>query len=301
MPDAIEGTYKDREVEGLLDLYFYRRIGFVLARFFARLGFTPTGVTLLSGIFGLAAGHLYYYRDLRLNLIGMALHVFSNALDNADGQLARLTNSGSRQGRILDSLSDHLVFVGIYLHLVLRCLAGGASPAIWLLALAAGLSHAVQAAFADYARNAYLFFVAGKGTEFDSSNRLRKEYQKLHWRREPWSKFLLRTYLNFTVGQERFSPSLRRLRAAALRSFPNGVPAALQSTYRTVARPLFKWIDLLMTNPRMLILFLVLILDHPAWYFWVELTALNCILAYLLWRQDQICRHLQPVIERVSA
>ena len=55
-------------------------------------------MTALGGIFGIAAGHLYYYRDLRLNLLGMALHVISNALDNADGQLARLTNKGSREG-----------------------------------------------------------------------------------------------------------------------------------------------------------------------------------------------------------
>src|SRR3954452_17466491 len=149
MSAAIEGTYKNRDVEGLLDIYFYRRIGFVLACFFAWLGMTPTGVTLLSGISGLAAGHLYYYRDLNLNLFGMGLHVLSNALDNADGQLARLTNKGSRTGRILDSISDHIVFVGIYVHLVLRCLAGGASLTIWLLALAAGLSHAVQGGFAD--------------------------------------------------------------------------------------------------------------------------------------------------------
>ena len=39
---AIESTYKNRDVEGLLDIYFYRRIGFVLARLFARLGLTPT-------------------------------------------------------------------------------------------------------------------------------------------------------------------------------------------------------------------------------------------------------------------
>ena len=144
-------------------------------------------MTLLSGIAGLAAGHLYYYRDLRLNLLGMGLHVLSNAFDNADGQLARLTNTGSRAGRILDSISDHIVFLGIYLHLVLRCLAGGASPAIWLLAFAAALKcHAVQGGFADYFRNAYLFFVAGRSrAEVDSSARLRTEYEQLVWLLSP--------------------------------------------------------------------------------------------------------------------
>jgi hypothetical protein len=300
MSGAVEGTYKNRDVEGLLDIYFYRRVGFVLAHVFARLGLAPTGVTFLSLISGLAAGHLYYYPDLRLNLFGMGLHILSNAFDNADGQLARLTNTGSRAGRILDSISDHIVFFGIYLHLALRCLAGGASPAIWVLALAAGLSHAVQGGFADYFRNAYLFFVAGPSrAEVDSSVRLRAEYNQLLWRRQPWQKFLLRTYLNFTLGQEKLSPNLMYLRAAAWRAFPSTIPGALQARYRAAARPLFKWIGLLMTNTRMLILFLVLILDHPAWYFLAEVTVLNLVLVYALIRQNQLCRFFLPEIENL--
>jgi len=43
--DALETTYKAREVEGVLDLYFYRKIGYWLAQVFARLKITPTGVT----------------------------------------------------------------------------------------------------------------------------------------------------------------------------------------------------------------------------------------------------------------
>lgn len=301
MPGAIEGTYKAREVEGILDLYFYRRVGFALARFCARLGMTPTGVTAFSGLFGLAAGHLYYYSDLRLNLIGFALHVISNTLDNADGQLARLTNQGSRNGRIIDSISDHLVFVGIYLHLTLRCLAEGAPLGIWLLALAAGLSHGVQGAVADYYRNAYLFFVAGRGrAEFDSAAQIREEYEQLHWREEPGQKFLLRVYLNFTLGQERFSPDLRRLRAAACRAFPSAIPDSLQTHYRTAARPMFKWIGLLMTNTRMLILFVALLLGRPSWYFVLELTALNLVLSYVLLRQNQLCASFLPEISRLA-
>ena len=37
MPAAIEGTYKYRDVEGLLDIYFYRRVGFALAVTLKRL------------------------------------------------------------------------------------------------------------------------------------------------------------------------------------------------------------------------------------------------------------------------
>jgi phosphatidylglycerophosphate synthase len=127
---AVEATYKGREVEGVLDLYFYRPIGFRLAQFFRKMEMTPARVTLLAALFGIIAGHLFYYRDLRTNVVGMVLLVCANALDNADGQLARLTHRESRDGRIIDSVADHVVFVSIYLHLTLRYLVAGSSPAI---------------------------------------------------------------------------------------------------------------------------------------------------------------------------
>ena len=297
MPAAIEHTYKARDVEGTLDLYFYRRIGFLLARAGAKLGLNPAALTALSGFFGLAAGHLYYYRDLHLNLIGMALHVVSNAFDNADGQLARLTNQGSRSGRTLDSISDHLVFVFIYLHLALRCAADGASPFIWLLALVAGLSHGVQGAVADFYRNAYIFFVTGRSrAEFDSSATLRAEFRRLSWKRERGQKFLLLLYLNFTAGQERYSPDLLRLRTAAWNAFPAAIPDWLRERYRMAAKPMFFWVGFLTTNARMLILFACLILDRPAWYLIIELTLLNLVLIFIFFRQHQLCRVLLPAI-----
>ncbi|MEO7166025.1 MAG: CDP-alcohol phosphatidyltransferase family protein, partial [Chthoniobacterales bacterium] len=153
---SVETSYKARKVEGWLDLHFYRPFGYRLALLFARIRMSPAQVTLCGGALGIAAGHFYYYRDLRWNLLGMFLHVLSNAFDNADGQLARLTRQGSRSGRALDGLVDNLVFFSIYVHLALRYTSGGGSSLVWLLALAAGASHSVQSATADYLRNAYL-------------------------------------------------------------------------------------------------------------------------------------------------
>ncbi len=47
-------------------------------------------------------------------------------------------------------------------------------------------------------------------------------------------------------------------------------------------------------------LFLALILDHPAWYFLVEVTFLNLVLAYTLIRQDRLCRLFQTEIENLA-
>src|SRR5207248_7639120 len=172
----IAATYKAREVEGALDVYFYRPLGFRLAEFFAHLKVTPAGVSLLAGLCGVIAGHLYFYRNLGINIAGMILHVFANALDNADGQLARLTRQESRKGRIIDSVADHLGFASVYIHLTLRCAFAGASPAIWLLGLGAAISHAFQGAAADYYRTSFLHFADGARAELDSYSALPCDY-----------------------------------------------------------------------------------------------------------------------------
>lgn len=293
----VEATYKAREVEGVLDLYFYRPIGFRLAEFFAQLKMTPAAVTLLAGVCGVVAGHLYYYRDLRINAVGMVLHVCSNALDNADGQLARLTRRESQKGRIIDSIADHLVFVSIYLHLVLRCLAQGFSPAIWVLALAAGISHALQGAAADYYRNSYLYFVAnGVRGAVDSSPELSSDYRQWSWRQRPWDKFLLALYLNFTRQQEMLAPQLKKLRNTASELFHGQIPSWLEQRYRDWAGQMFKWWSLLMTNSRMLVLFGLLFIGQPAYYFWFELVPLNLLFVYLLVRQEKMAESLEHLI-----
>jgi phosphatidylglycerophosphate synthase len=299
-PDAPETTYKTREVEGVLDLYFYRRIGYWLAQAFARLKITPAGVSLIGALCGVMAGHLYFYRNLAINVAGMALHVCANALDNADGQLARLTGTGSRKGRIIDSLADHLVFVSIYVHLALRYLVEGASPLICLLAIAAGISHALQGAAADYFRTSYLYFLKrGKSfMDLDSSAALRSDYQGLSWRDQPWHKLLLALYWNFTRQQEMLSPHLKRLRETSSALFSQEIPEWFRARYQRFARPMFKLWGLLMTNTRMLILFILLFIGQPVWYFWIEVTVFNVLLVYLLYRQENMS---QSLLELVTA
>jgi phosphatidylglycerophosphate synthase len=295
----VEATYKWGEVEGVLDLYFYRPIGFWLAQFFARLKMTPASVSLLAGIFGVVAGHLYYYRNLSINVAGMMLHVCANTLDNADGQLARLTRRESREGRIIDSIADHLVFVSVYLHLTLRCLFEGSSPAIFLIASAAGISHALQGAAADYYRSTYLYFVTtGARTGVDSSSGLRSDYLKLTWRHTPWQKLLLALYLNFTRQQEMLAPRLKTLRDVVRQLFQGEIPDRLRTRYQDLARPMLKWWRLLMTNVRMLVLFALLFIGQPAYYFWFELIPLNVLFVYLLFRQEDMAESVLKALER---
>ncbi len=288
----VESTYKARDVESLLDLYFYRPIGFVFARGFARLHFSPSMVSLLGAAIGVTAGHLYFYRDLRLNLLGIALHVLTNVLDNVDGQLARLTNRGSLPGAIMDGFADYVVFLSVYVHLALRFIAGGGTGWIWLVAVAAGLSHALQSMTIDHYRNAYLQFVAGRNSaDANSAAAVRAAYEATSWR-DFLKKLGLRSYLNYTLQQEMLAPELRQLRLRV-----RNVSAAFRSAYRERCLPLVKWCNALATNPRMIVLFALLLVGRPAWYFAVELTLMNALLVFVVWQHKAAFRALARVAD----
>lgn len=292
---AIEKTYKAREVESLVDIYFYRRVGFWVARFFAEFHASPTALTLLGGFFGILAGHLYVYSSVTANMVGLSLHVIANIFDNADGQLARLTNQRSRTGRIIDPVVDHLIWLSVYFHLALRLTLSGYSPAIWLLAIAAGISHGAQAAAADYCRNAYLHFVKGRD-ELDSVSRLKNEYRFLRWDRDPWRKFLLGLYLNVMKEQELLVPGVTQLQNEIARENNNRVPAWLQTRYRELIQPTFRWWGWLMTNPRMALLLVLFLWQQPIWYFWIELIVGNLLLYYLLVRQSKATQSIAAAL-----
>jgi phosphatidylglycerophosphate synthase len=301
MPDQavradIEATYKSREIEGFVDLHFYRKVGFQLARFFAWAGVTPNGVTLLGTGIGIAAGHLYFYRDLATNVVGMCLHVFANALDNADGQLARLTNRQSSSGRVLDGIGDNLIYASVYVHLCLRFVAEGGSGGVWVVALLAGLSHRFQSEAAEFCRDAYLRFAAGKLDALELSSDLRGQYEAVTWRGHFLQKLLLKLHLGYISEQEMLCPCLVRLEETARRNFADGVPKAFQDLYRQTNRAMINFFFLFRTNTRMLLLFLLLFVGQPVWYFIVELIALNILLAVLAFRQNAICRRLEPLL-----
>jgi len=156
----------------------------------------------------------------------------------------------------------------------------------------AGTIHELQGAAADYYRTTYLYFVkGGLPMDLDSSMILRANYRKLRWPDQPWAKFLLALYLNFTRQQEMLSPQLNRLREVSNR-FPHQLPEWFRTRYQISARPMFKLWGLLMTNTRMLVLFIFLFLGQPIWYFWVEVTILNVLLVYLIHRQETMSQSL---------
>ena len=136
MTPTVESTYKAKEVEERIDILFYRPLGFRVAKLASGIGLSPNVITIVSIIFGMLGGHLFYYDDLRLTIAGMILWVCSNILDSADGQLARMTGQTSEIGRLLDGLGGGVVFGSIYLHIALRHIDDGGMFGVWVIAIA---------------------------------------------------------------------------------------------------------------------------------------------------------------------
>ena len=53
-----------------------------------------------------------------------------------------------------------------------------------------------------------------------------------------------------------------------------------------------------MTNPRLFLLFVILLMGRPMLFFWAGLTVFNFLLAYLLWRQQKMSESLLGLIEQ---
>ena len=120
MGSEFASTLKSADTEEWIDILFYRPIGYRWALLFRRLGIHPNTVTVFSIILGMAAGVLFYYKDIYLNIIGMLLLIWANMYDSADGQLARLTGQKTPLGRILDGFAGDLWFFTIYAAICLR-------------------------------------------------------------------------------------------------------------------------------------------------------------------------------------
>jgi phosphatidylglycerophosphate synthase len=278
---GVSATYKAREVEETFDVWFYRPLGYQIARAASRLSLTPNAVTAMGGLLGILAGHLFLYRGWVPAACGIALLVTSEAFDSADGQLARLAGQYSKLGRILDGLASNLVFTSIYVHLAIRAAPELGSLAAIGLILVAGVSHSMQCSVADYYRNAFLYLGGVGRGELDEAQRVESDYRALSWLRDLGPKLAFRLYLNYTRQQEMLTRSFRPLQREVAASYPEARPDWLAEAYRAMNQPLLKYYNILTTNTRMFVLAVAVCTERPLLYLGFEIVFLNALLVWV--------------------
>ncbi len=101
-------------LDELVDRVLSRPIARGLSALLAPTPITPNGVTLLSGLSGIAAGVLLALGETWL--VSVALVAFL-VLDCTDGQLARRRGGGTLYGRAFDGVGDYATGIGVHLGL----------------------------------------------------------------------------------------------------------------------------------------------------------------------------------------
>lgn len=283
--DEVRKTLKCADTEGSFELYVTRTPGYLWALFFKALRVHPIAVTLISYLFGIAAGVCFYFDDMRATLLGICLFLLGNWLDCADGQLARMTGKCTLIGRILDGFGGDVWFFFIYSAIASRLMMQPMpfldyswGIVIWLLAVWAGVHcHAKQCAVGDYYRNAHMWMVLGKGRhEMDSFQDINARYHGLRWASSHWfEKLYLFFYRYYTRGQERQAPTFPIFKQMVEERWGDEVPQRLRDDFRAKSLPLMPTTNLLNSDFRVGVLFFSLLIGQPWIYPLVESTLME--------------------------
>lgn len=264
-------------IEDASNRYFIHPLSDHVVRAAHRMGLSANGLSFLGLACGVGAAFLYYRVADPLFAVGGFLAMIAwHILDGADGKLARLTGTSSAFGRIIDGICDHVVFAAVYIALALYLMEQGHSTAIWWLVVAAGLSHAVQAA----------------GYE-----ERRQKYQR---RRDGILRDSAQASLLVVDGRQSLLAGLYDTAQKLVSGGNYGLDAAIDVARRedkqvaaalvAATRPMVKAWGLLNANNRTLLIFLCAVAGEPIYYFLFEVLVWNVAMAALMvaeWRLEK--------------
>jgi len=225
-------SIKSFDTEEKLDLYFYRPVGFVIAKAAKRLRLTPDHLTYTGAILGLAAGPLFARVDSTPSLAAACLLlILAGLFDSSDGQLARMGGGkGSKFGLILDGICDNIVFGAVYLGSVVG-IQPVFGPLIWPIAVLAGFLHSLESSALDYYNREYLYFGYGK-VDSDYWNPSDVEARREADSAVGFDRFMLRTRLSWIWQQNKLSTRSAATRENWKKALLGPRSAELQAAYR---------------------------------------------------------------------
>lgn len=322
MKETISSTLKSSETEDWFDYHVVRPMGYLWAKFFAKIGMHPNTVTIISMIIGAAScfffahgsSHYEGCSGLVLNLVGFLLLFWAYVYDCTDGQLARMTGKKSKLGRILDGAAGYAWYIPIYAALIYRFynhhdlefgwLGITDSPtaslvaaivAFVLAAISGIICLAGQQRTADYYIQVHLFFLKGeKGSELDNSVKQQEIYDQMGPETSFFEKLIQKTYITYTKQQERRTPQFQNLMARLKEKFgnANNTPADIREEIHRESRKVMTYNFMLVFNFRTLFLILFCLFDIPVLYFLFEIIVISLIECYAIHRHEAFCKRI---------
>ena len=172
---------KPLPLEGGPDLLVFRPLAFILVHILKHFPITPNQVSFSALFTGLLTAVFFSMGTRKSFLWAGICYGITVTLDCADGMLARLKNSGSTMGRIIDGVVDYInsfaVMFGLNFGILKMNLAlpFGWSPWIWMSI--AGFPMILHCMVVDYYRNQFAIHALGiKKPDFDET----KQFERMH-------------------------------------------------------------------------------------------------------------------------
>jgi len=238
-----------------------------LIRALYALGVRHEVVTGMSIASGLAAAGLIASTNSYLLLLLAALLVHGKDLfDACDGALARLTGTGHRTGRFLDTIGDGIAFTALIAAVAIRDAHSGSMPATVLLwSAAAWLSLFLQCSYFNYYQLHYIARADGS-----TASRLDERDTAAEG---PFLRMLVRIYCWWFAWQDQLIAwwDERARRLVALDGDANGAPCEHWFTDRRF---------LIANSPlcygtHAFVLILCLVVSRPGWFFPAVVVVMN--------------------------
>jgi len=269
------------EIEEKSNLYLFVPLSMWLVPKLAYLKISPNAVSLTSMAVGIGAGFSYFhFNDYRFALLGFLLMAITHVLDGADGALARLTNTQSEFGKIIDGVCDYVIFISVYVALAIAMVATYGAE-VWYIVIAAGVSHAFQAGAYELQRQEYEFWGHGKNSaelpELQSLKDLPSDLTFFAKIATAMGLLYARMQYRFSGLDSGFRPQLREFLAKNPQQ-----QAAFAASYRAKFAPIVKRWGIMCANYRTYAIFLACIAQQPILYFLFELVVLNLVLIALV-------------------
>lgn len=303
---------KPREVEGVLDTYLIRPLGYLVATLSRRTAITPNMLSVAAVIAALFCALSYASATLLGAYLGLAFMLMHSAFDSSDGQLARLTGRDSDSGAIIDGICDHLSFTVIYIGLWASYVAhGGPWPiAVFAFGVFTGVLHSLQSALVDFQRRLYVYY-NGRKRDLEISFPEQIEAELATVRGHSWNpkRILLSLRLSYSKRQRKFLKSTDKLQRLFEKSIKEN-PAALEhfvALYRRENRFILHWWTLMAPNTHkvgIVIAAFIPFIFTAGWlhrvgavsYYFFDM-ALTVPMFLLIWGQSRVNRRILRAIE----
>ena len=188
-----------------LTLYILRPIAFIFVKMLYPTNVTPNQVSLMTIIVGIISGYFFSRGTVTCFVIGGSLYFLCMITDCIDGMIARLKNSGTAVGRIIDGFADYIVGISVYIGMGIGFEKGLVNLDFlpinhWWVIVIAAISHIFHAMLKDYYSAEFMAHGLGKPTStWEEKKNFTAELDKIkHLRGKLLEKILITVYLGYS-------------------------------------------------------------------------------------------------------